>query len=142
MYEIEIYDKNNPEHNDTNLYEVVEWSNIIDSDNRHPNSVQIGTIEDDMARRDFSINAMYWNFDGIIATKQSINDIQNKVLRFIGKPEDRIAEDALRGWRAFRLAKTKDLQIEKNTLVSLRRNWDTIFKNSNPQRVLLEIEKM
>lgn len=112
------------------------------TDGRRPDSVQIGTIEDDMARRDFSINAMYWNFDGIIASKQSINDIQNKVLRFIGKPEDRIAEDALRGWRAFRLAKTKDLQIEKNTLVSLRRNWDTIFKNSNPQRVLLEIEKM
>ena len=141
MYEIEIYDKNNPEHNNTNLYEVVEWSNIIDSDNRHPNSVEIGTIEDDMNRRDFSINAMYWNFDGLVASRQSIEDIQNKVLRFIGKPEDRINEDALRVIRFYRILKSKDLKPDEKSLRAVRTHFEKAMQVS-PHRMMMEIERI
>lgn len=51
MYEIEIYDKNNPDHNNADLYEVVEWSNTIDSDGRHPHSVECGDLVSDAQRR-------------------------------------------------------------------------------------------
>lgn len=111
------------------------------TDGRRPDSVQIGTIEDDMNRRDFSINAMYWNFDGIIATKQSINDIQNKVLRFIGKPEDRIAEDALRVIRFYRILKSKELTPDEKSLRAVRTHFEKAMTVS-PHRMMMEIERI
>lgn len=110
-------------------------------DGRRPQTVEIGTIEDDMNRRDFSINAMYWNFDGIIATKQSINDIQNKVLRFIGKPEDRIAEDALRVIRFYRILKSKELTPDEKSLRAVRTHFEKAMTVS-PHRMMMEIERI
>lgn len=111
------------------------------SDSRRPDSVSIGTIEDDMNRRDFSINAMYWNFDGLVASKQSIEDIQNKVLRFIGKPEDRIGEDALRIIRFYRILKSKDLKPDEKSLRAVRTNFEKAMKVS-PHRMMMEIERI
>ena len=47
----EVYDKNNPDHNNTDLYEVVEFSTENDNDGRHPNSVECGDIKSDAQRR-------------------------------------------------------------------------------------------
>jgi len=47
----ELYDENNPDHNDTSKYEVMEWSNENDIDGRHPNSVECGDILSDAQRR-------------------------------------------------------------------------------------------
>lgn len=111
------------------------------SDSRRPDSVSIGTIEDDMNRRDFSINAMYWNFDGLVASKQSIEDIQNKVLRFIGKPEDRIGEDALRVIRFYRILKSKDLKPDEKSLRAVRTHFEKAMQVS-PHRMMMEIERI
>lgn len=111
------------------------------SDSRRPDSVSIGTIEDDMNRRDFSINAMYWNFDGVVASKQSIEDIQNKVLRFIGKPEDRISEDALRIIRFYRILKSKDLKPDEKSLRAVRTHFEKAMQVS-PHRMMMEIERI
>ena len=110
-------------------------------DGRRPLTVEIGTIEDDMNRRDFSINAMYWNFDGLVASKQSIEDIQNKVLRFIGKPEDRIAEDALRIIRFYRILKSKDLKPDEKSLRAVRTHFEKAMQVS-PHRMMMEIERI
>lgn len=112
-----------------------------ESDGRHPDSVEKGSIEEDMKRRDFTINNIYWNGELVIDIK-SVDDVINRTLRFVGNPDERIKEDYLRGWRAHRLSKTKNLTIEKNTLKAIRRNWDNIYNLSNPHRVMLEIEKL
>ena len=84
---------------------------------------------------------MYWNFDGLVASKQSIEDIQNKVLRFIGKPEDRIGEDALRIIRFYRILKSKDLKPDEKSLRAVRTNFEKAMKVS-PHRMMMEIERI
>lgn len=139
---IEIYDKNNHEHNDTSIYEVIEWSDEIDGDCRHPNSVEIGTIEDDMARRDFTINAMYFNYKlGLVCTKQSFEDIKNRKLRFIGSPEDRIKEDGLRIARFYRILKSKELIPDEKSLRAVRTHFDKLLQVSS-HRIMMEIERI
>ena len=75
-------------------------------------------------------------------TGRGIEDIDNLTLRFIGNPADRIREDYLRTWRAFRLAKTKGLKMERKTEKALRTMFNEAYKNSNPARVLQELIKM
>lgn len=73
------------------------------SDNRRPDSVEIGTIYDDLARRDFTINAIAKTEDGeYIDPHQGIIDINRRLLRCVGDTEDRFSEDPLRMLRAIR----------------------------------------
>ena len=75
---------------------------------RHPKVEFTNLVSEDAARRDFTMNAIYEDIDGqIIDPTGGINDINNKVLRFVGKMEDRLDEDPLRLFRALRfLSKT------------------------------------
>jgi poly(A) polymerase len=137
---VELYDKNNTAHNNRNIYEVVEWEKVVDS--RHPDSVEVGTLEEDMARRDFTTGNIYWSPRELIIAVQSVDDILDRKLRFVGNPEERLHEDLLRGWRFMRLAKTKNLTPDKDSLRAVRRNWENIYNTSNPHRVMLELEKL
>ena len=82
------------------------------SDGRRPDSVEIGTIYDDLARRDFTINAIaideYGNY---IDPFNGIRDIENRVIRCVGNSEDRMREDYLRLLRAARFSITKRMVI-------------------------------
>ena len=128
----------------TSEYEIANFrkDTYTDEDKRRPDSVEVGTIEEDLARRDLTVNNIFWNFNELYISAQSVDDILTRTLRFVGNPEERLNEDFLRGWRAYRLASTKNLTIEKNTLKAIRRNWENIYKASNPHRVMMEIEKM
>jgi tRNA nucleotidyltransferase (CCA-adding enzyme) len=91
----------------------------IYTDNRHPESVEPGTIEEDLARRDFTMNAMAIN----VATRELLDphngtrDMRINLIRCVGDPHERIVvEDALRGLRAIRFAITKGMDIEGNIL--------------------------
>ena len=115
------------------------------ADGRHPDSVEVGDIKTDSRRRDFTINSLYYNLTTnklIDPTGNGIDDIGNNLLRFVGNPSERIREDYLRTWRAFRLAKTKGLKLERKTEKALRAHFDESYKNSNTQRVLQEMIKM
>lgn len=80
------------------------------SDGRHPDSVAPGTIYDDLARRDFTVNAMARAEDGTFIDPHSgYEDLMNHRLRCVGKAEDRFSEDGLRMLRAIRFAITKGL---------------------------------
>ena len=83
------------------------------SDGRHPDSVEFTSdLEKDLSRRDFTINAMaYNNENGLIDPFNGLKDIQNKVIKCVGKPEDRFREDALRILRAIRFACQLDFTI-------------------------------
>jgi len=91
------------------------------SDNRHPDTVSFAkTVEEDLARRDFTMNAMALAGSGdtqeIIDPFGGERDINKKIVRAVGDPRERFTEDALRMMRAIRLACQLDFEIEKGTL--------------------------
>lgn len=86
-------------------------------DHRHPDAVQFtSAIEEDCARRDFTINAFCYNeHSGLLDFFQGEKDLHAKILRCIGDPSQRFEEDALRILRAIRFAAQLDFQIEPQT---------------------------
>lgn len=90
-------------------------------DGRHPEHVEPGTIYDDLARRDFTINAMAIDTDTneLIDPHGGRNDLKDGVLRFVGNPMDRILEDGLRVIRGYRFMVTKHLLAHKETWLAL-----------------------
>lgn len=88
------------------------------SDGRHPDKVNYAaTIEEDLARRDFTMNAIAVNLaDGsIVDPFGGQKDIRKKIIRTVGNPHDRFMEDGLRPIRALRFASKLGFKIEKET---------------------------
>ena len=92
-------------------------------DMRHPESVTFTRrIEDDLARRDFTVNAMAYNReDLLIDLFGGSSDLKNKIIKTVGKPEERFGEDALRIMRAFRFSAQLGFEIETETLKAAER---------------------
>lgn len=87
-----------------------------DYDGRRPGYVNLATIEEDLSRRDFTINAMAQRVDENLQSYGEIidpfngqQDLRKRTLRFVGNWEDRLTEDGLRWFRALRFLITKDL---------------------------------
>ena len=93
------------------------------TDMRHPESVTFTRrIEDDLARRDFTVNAMAYNReDLLIDLFGGSSDLKNKIIKTVGKPEERFGEDALRIMRAFRFSAQLGFEIETETLKAAER---------------------
>lgn len=113
------------------------------SDGRHPDSVNFVTdVKEDLARRDFTINAMaYAPNTGIIDPFNGYEDLMNKQLRCVGKAEDRFSEDALRIMRALRFAANYGLSIQEDTSNAIRDLAFTLDKISK-ERITTELLKM
>ena len=86
-------------------------------DNRHPKEVTFSkNIEDDLSRRDFTVNAMaYHPKKGVVDLFGGKEDLKNRVIRAVGDAKTRFCEDGLRIMRAIRFASVLDFQIEENT---------------------------
>jgi tRNA nucleotidyltransferase/poly(A) polymerase len=117
------------------------------TDGRRPDHVEIGTLEEDAQRRDFTVNSIYWNpiTNEYKDPNNGKKDLQNKVLRFIGKPKDRIKEDYLRVFRFYRfLSKFKKIgmEAEPRSLSACREMFREAYGKTNPERVRMEIERM
>ncbi len=130
-------------------YEIANFrKESVYLDSRRPTSVEIGTLEEDAQRRDLTINALYENpRTGQILdpTGRGLSDIKNKIISFVGNPEDRIREDYLRLWRAIRFnnnLKKFGFSYDKKTEKAIRRMFNESYKKSNPERVREELEKM
>ena len=111
--------------------------------NRHPDSVIFSqSIEEDVLRRDFTINVMYLdtNFE-IIDLVNGQEDLKKRLIKTIGNPNERFKEDALRILRAFYLVSKLNFHIEKNTLNSIIKNKELI-KNVSAERIFRELEKI
>lgn len=91
------------------------------TDGRHPQDVQRAhCVEDDLARRDFTVNAMAWHPErGLLDCYDGLGDLRNRVIRAVGEPRRRFEEDALRMLRAVRFACRLDFTIEPNTAEAL-----------------------
>jgi tRNA nucleotidyltransferase/poly(A) polymerase len=114
------------------------------TDGRRPDTVVPGTLQDDLARRDFTMNAMAEDSDGnIIDPFGGVDDINAKIIRAVGSPVKRLNEDALRGLRALRFSITKGFTIEKNlsAVIGCKAFRDRLLTVSN-ERIREELEKM
>ena len=117
------------------------------SDRRHPDSVKFSDkIEDDLKRRDFTINAMAASLSGgaikdIIDLYAGFADLKSKLIRTVGNPSDRFGEDALRLMRAVRLSVVLGFDIEKETLTAINsQNW--LIKDVSCERIRDEFAKI
>lgn len=93
------------------------------TDGRHPDSISFtADVKDDLARRDFTINAIAYDpvNDEIIDPYHGMDDIKNKIVRAVGDPNDRIGEDRLRMMRAVRFAAEKGMVIEPGLYRAVR----------------------
>ncbi len=112
-------------------------------DGRHPEEVTFSTPEEDTARRDFTINGIF--FDPIsqkyIDFVNGRSDIEKKVVRAIGDPDLRFQEDHLRLLRAVRFAARFNYEIEEKTWKSIKLNASGISKISK-ERVRDELTKI
>jgi poly(A) polymerase/tRNA nucleotidyltransferase (CCA-adding enzyme) len=94
------------------------------SNKRHPDKVEFGqNLEEDLARRDFTINAIaYDEYKGhIVDPYKGQKDIELKVLRTVGNPEDRFEEDALRLLRAIRLMAELGFSLDTDTASAIQK---------------------
>ncbi len=92
------------------------------ADYRHPRRVRFASVVEDAARRDFTVNALYYDAkEGkVLDFHFGMEDMQARVLRAIGKPEDRFREDALRLLRGARFAANLGFEIEEKTDSAIR----------------------
>jgi len=112
-------------------------------DCRHPTEVLFtSNIVEDLKRRDFTMNAIAYHPDkGFIDPYHGIEDIKHKIIRCVGKPEERFQEDALRMLRAVRFAAQLDFIIEKSTFEAIKTNGRLISKVSS-ERIREELNKL
>ena len=121
-------------------FEITTFRNDIFTDGRHAQVSFSNSLEEDALRRDFTINAMYLDKGGnLIDPKDGKTDLENRVVRFIGNPDERIKEDYLRILRYFRflalfgdispdaeVMKTITANLDKLSVVSKERQWNEL----------------
>ena len=107
---------------DGNRIEVTSYrSDGFYTDGRHPDSIsRVATLEEDLSRRDFTVNAMAWHPDrGLVDRFDGRRDLKDRIIRAVGEPHRRFEEDALRMLRAVRFACRLDFTIEPDTARAL-----------------------
>ena len=129
------------------------------ADHRRPHRIEFGDrIELDLARRDFTVNAMAWGADApaaavggstagsatapaLLDPHGGLADIGTRTLRAVGDPRARFEEDALRMVRAVRLAAALDFRVEPRTLAAIQANAPLVAHLSG-ERLAAELEKL
>ncbi len=113
------------------------------TDKRHPDEVKFSNkIEDDLSRRDFTVNAIALNITGeFVDPFDGQKDIKAKVIKTVGKATERFGEDALRLMRAVRLATELEFEIEKKTATALKKQAGSLEMIAN-ERIKDELSKM
>lgn len=113
------------------------------NDNRHPETVSFTrNLKDDLARRDFTVNAIAYNPRcGIVDHYGGQDDIYNSIIKTVGDPDRRFNEDGLRIMRALRFSSVLGFPIEKETADSVHRNKE-LLKNISAERINIELTKL
>ena len=127
-------------------YEITSTRKEADYvDNRHPEEVIIGvSIEEDLKRRDFTINAMAMDSKGNIIDSFDGNkcfDLENHLIKTVGNPETRFKEDPLRIMRALRVSITKGFQLDAATQKAMVDCKD-MLNNISKERITAELRKI
>jgi len=128
---------------DNEVYEITTYR--IEGEyenNRKPKEVEF-TLDliEDLKRRDFTINAMAYNYKcGLIDKFNGLEDLQNKLIKTVGNPDERFTEDALRIMRAVRFSCKLGFTIEEKTLNSIYKN-SSLITNISIERINDEFTK-
>lgn len=110
-------------------------------DYRHPTQVKfVNRLKDDLARRDFTINALAYHNE-VIDYFGGVDDINNRIIRCVGNPEIRFTEDVLRILRGMRFACQYRFQIEEHTKAAIFK-YKHLLKKISLERISMEINKM
>ena len=111
-------------------------------DNRHPENVRFtASLKEDMARRDFTVNAMALGREGIKDYFGGISDLEKGIIRAVGDPEKRFKEDGLRIMRALRFSSTYGFSLDEGTseaVLSCRK----LLENISRERIYSEFTKL
>ena len=133
---------------DGEVFEITTFRTDHDyADFRRPHRVEFGdTIEVDLARRDFTVNAMAWGTrpgepPRFLDPYDGLADARAGVLRAVGDPRARFEEDALRMIRAVRLAATLGFRVEAGTLAGIQARADLVAHLSG-ERIAAELDKL
>lgn len=113
------------------------------TDHRHPNAVFFtGSLEEDLARRDFTINAMAYHMErGIIDPFHGQEDLEKKIVRAVGKAKDRFAEDALRMMRGIRFSAQLDFSLDEEAYLGIESLKESL-ENVSKERIAVELWKL
>ncbi len=113
------------------------------SDSRHPDKVNFVTdLEDDLSRRDFTVNALAYDPSlGITDLFRGIDDLNSGIIRAVGDPQKRFSEDSLRILRAFRFSSVLGMSIEESTKTAAFKLGHLVERVSG-ERVLSELIKL
>lgn len=110
-------------------------------DGRRPDSVSVGTIYDDLSRRDFTMNAIAEDEDGnIIDPFSGVSDIKNLHIKCVGLTQFRFQEDYLRMLRAIRFSITKNMEMSSEIVEYISKNQAQLLKIAI-ERVYEELRK-
>lgn len=114
------------------IFEITPFRKESDySDSRHPEKIEWAkTVEEDLSRRDFTINAIAFDGKNIIDPYGGQKDLSNKLIKAVGDPDIRFKEDALRLLRAIRFTSQLGFLIEDATRSSIQKNASLINKIS------------
>lgn len=115
------------------------------TDGRRPDMVEPGTLMDDLARRDFTMNAIAKDAEGnFIDPFNGQHDIAARLIRTVGDPFERLSEDALRAVRALRFSVTKKFIIGGETAFAMENEavLDSIVNKISDERIDAELSKM
>ncbi|MFC1647176.1 CCA tRNA nucleotidyltransferase [Patescibacteria group bacterium] len=125
------------------IYEVTTYRSEDKYDDlRHPDKISWGkSLEEDLSRRDFTINAIAYNGEKIIDPYDGQKDLKNKIIRTVGAPDKRFGEDALRIMRAVRIASELGFMIEEKTLTSVKKH-AKLISSISAERVRDELFKI
>lgn len=128
---------------DGHLVEITTFrSDVYERYSRHPEVTYSTDLEDDLARRDFTVNAMARTPEGgLVDPFGGRDDLAARTIRTVGDPRERFSEDPLRLLRAARFAAQLDFRIEDETLTAMRDVADSILPVSR-QRWTAEIDAL
>lgn len=129
---------------DKDHYEVTTYRlDGVYEDNRRPREVSFtSNLEEDLKRRDFTINAMAYNPEcGIVDLFGGMEDLKNRRIACVGNASERFDEDALRILRAVRFSAQLDFQIEESTKLAIK-DKAHLLKNISAERIRMELTKL
>lgn len=141
---VTVLSKNSQDNSEYNTAEITTYrTDGLYTDRRHPESVTFTrSLEEDLARRDFTVNAIaYSDRRGIVDLYGGLKDIENNVLRCVGRAEKRFQEDALRIMRGLRFMSVYGLKPDEETDAAFHSQKE-LLKCVSPERINAELCKL
>ena len=123
-------------------FDIATYRRELSYTDRRPEVEYIDSLNEDIVRRDFTINTIAMNKDGVIIDYlNGVKDLQNKIIKCVGDPSLKLKEDPLRILRALRFSIVLDFKLDDNLLNSIKKNI-TLLNTLSLNRIKEEFDKI